>query len=398
MKTRKHRCISRGSGIVKLLALSLFLFFIYGCIDEYWPEINAYQNLLVVDGMITNGQGPFQVDLSLSTRVDVPAYEPYSGCAVTIVDDAGGSIELHETGKGTYRSSDEAEGIIGRSYKLMIETPSGKQYISDFDELTAPALIDSVYPVLETKIDPAFDYELSGYQFYLDSKTSKEKDVFYLWRLEQTYEYNADLFIHFLFNGSINPFWPVDSLYTCWISENVNDIYVFGTTGLASPELDKFPLNYVSTETRELSVRYSLLVKQLTVSEKSYRFWNDVHEQNSGETSLYTQQLYQIRGNLRNISDDSEPVLGYFTVAGIDSARIFVDRPEIIEFNYPVCVLDDGDYDAYKYIRWTDKRTWPLYVYRDVNGSRALPQQVCLDCRKRGGTINKPIFWIDSKE
>ena len=115
MQTRKHRCISRGSGIVKLLALSLFLFFMYGCIDEYWPEINAYQNLLVVDGMITNGQGPFQVYLSLSTRVDVPAYEPYSGCAVTIVDYAGWSIELLETGKGTYRSSEEAEGIIGRS-------------------------------------------------------------------------------------------------------------------------------------------------------------------------------------------------------------------------------------------------------------------------------------------
>ena len=172
--TRQHRCIERGTGIVRLLAVSLFLLFMYACIDEYWPEINAYQNLLVVDGMITNGQGPFQVDLSLSTRVDVPAYEPYGGCAVSIVDDAGGSIELLETSTGTYRSSDEAEGIIGRSYKLMIETPSGKQYSSEFDELTAPALIDSVYPVLENKIDPAYDYELSGYQFYLDSKTNKE--------------------------------------------------------------------------------------------------------------------------------------------------------------------------------------------------------------------------------
>lgn len=386
--------------LLKLAMLLILIFSHYSCIDEYWPEISDYQNLLVVDGMITSGPGPFKVDLSLSTDVNNSEYIPYRGCDVKILDDDGGIIDLQENGEGSYSSAGNGEkGVVGRSYKLVITTPSGKHYESEFDELVAPTTIDSIYPVLETKMEEGYDYDLTGYQFYLDSRDATEESTYYYWKLEHTYEYNSDFYIHFIYNGSVESFYPTDSLYSCWMTEKVHEIFVFGTTGLSSPTLEKYPLNYVSTETRALSVRYSLLVNQYTIGEVAYRFWQSVAEQNSGESSLYTQQLYQIRGNVKNISNTNEPVLGYFTVAGKDSKRIFTNPPqEVIDFNYPVCVLGDGDYDAYKYIRWTPKSSWPLYVVRDSDGYRALPQQICTDCRKRGGTIQKPEFWIDKQE
>ena len=376
-----------------LLLVSLVLF--HACIDEYWPEINSYQNLLVVDGMINNGPGPVRVDLSLSTGTEKPEFIPLSGCEVTIEDNAGGTIILQEGEKGSYVSSGMNDaGVVGRSYKLSIITPSGKQYASEDEELLAPASIDSVYPQLENKMDPDYDYELQGYQFYVDTRAAGPEKLYYLWRLEQTYEYNADFYIHFIYDdATATPFNPIDSLFTCWITEKINKVFVYSTSGLTSPDLEAFPLNYVSTQSRALSVRYSLLVDQMTINETTFRYWDEVHKQNAGETSLYTQQLYQIRGNVKNISDDSEPVLGYFVVAGKDSRRIFVNRPtEIVDFYYQVCEIDEGDYDAYRFIRWTDRRTWPLYIYRDPNGTRALPPQECLDCRRKGGTTSKPEF------
>ncbi len=177
----------------------------------------------------------------------------------------------------------------------------------------------------------------------------------------------------------------------------MNKIFVFGTSNISDPDLEKYPLNYVTTETREISIRYSLLVNQLTIGKAAYDFWQELYNQNAGEASLYTQQLYQIRGNVKNINDDSEPVLGYFNVAGIDRKRIFVNRPSgNIYFNYSVCILNEGDYDAYKYIRWTARNTWPLYIVMDEDYAFALPHQVCMDCRKKGGTIIKPEFWIDN--
>lgn len=392
---KKHSNPSRF--LIKLAFLAFLLFQSYSCIDDYWPEISGYQNVLVVDGMITNGTGPFEVRLSLTTNVNNPEYIPMLGCEIKVLDNTGESITFYENTDGNYVTPGEGEaGIIGRSYKILITTPSGQQYASEFEPLLPPTTIDSIYPMVETKVDPSYNYELSGYQFYVNTSEAVDASTYYLWKLQQTYEYKADFYIHFIYNGSTEPFLPIDSLYTCWITEDIHDILVFGTSGLSTPNLQGFPLNYVSTETRALSVRYSLLASQLTIGENAYRFWRDVADQNTGETSLYTQQLYQIRGNVKNLSDAREPVLGYFTVAGKDSKRIFVNKPqEVIAYNYPFCVLGEGDYDAYKYIFWTPKVTWPLYVVRDENGNRALPQKICSDCRKRGGSISKPEFWID---
>jgi hypothetical protein len=392
--------ISYTNGIttfLKLFVLALTGLFLISCIDEYSPEIKGYQNLVVVDGKITSGPGPFEVNLSLSTNLQLPEYTPLRGCVVEIRDDAGGVLPLKEVAEGRYVSPGQGEeGIPGRAYKLSFETSSGKRYETDFETMPQPVLIDSVYPRTETKQDPDYDYDLIGYQFYIDTREATGEKTYYLWQLEQTYQYNSDFFIHFYFDDGLFPFNPIDSLFTCWLTENINEIIVFGTENLSSPSLTKYPLNFVSTETRALSIRYSLLTNQFTLNESAYYFWKDIYEQNAGETSLYTQQYYQIRGNVKNISNEDEPVLGYFLVAGKDSKRIFVNRnQDILDFNYPVCELTEDDFEAFGYIYWTDKHTWPLYVVRFAGGGRALPQAICTDCRERGGTIIKPDFWID---
>lgn len=392
--------ISGNFTMLKMLVLTLTGLFFFACIDEYSPTIKGYQNLVVVDGKITSGSGPFIVKLSLSTNLESPEYIPLRDCSVEIRDDAGDVIPLVEIEDGRYVSSGQGEeGIPGRAYKLSFETSSGKRYETDFETMPQPVLIDTVYPRLETMEDPEYEYDLVGYQFYVDTREAPTEKTYYLWQLEQTYQYTSDFFIHYYFDDGLFPFSPIDSLHTCWITEKIHEILVFGTENLSSPTLIQYPLNYVSTETRALSVRYSLLTEQFTLNESAYHFWKDIYEQNAGETSLYTQQYYQIRGNVRNIGDEDEPVLGYFLVAGKDTKRIFVDRPqEFLEFHYPVCELSEADFDAFGYIYWTDKRTWPLYVVREAGGGRALPQAICTDCRKRGGTIVKPDFWIDHQE
>ncbi len=106
-------------------------------------------------------------------------------------------------------------------------------------------------------------------------------------------------------------------------------IYTGRTKSLNIPKIDKYALHYVNTETIQLSVKYSLLVRQFTISEEAYSFWDGLAEQNSEQETLYASQPYQISGNVKNMNDDTEPVLGYFMVAGISEKRIFVERPPI---------------------------------------------------------------------
>ena len=161
------RLLAKRSYLLLAFAGALLMFPVTSCIDEYWPDITSNQNLLVVDGTITNGQGPFTVKLSLSSGADIPKYNPLPGCEVSILDNIGSEYVLSETENGVYKTSAIAEGIIGRSYKIKINSPDGKKYESVFDELKAPVLIDTVVGEVEEKLDPGYDYPLNGYQFYI---------------------------------------------------------------------------------------------------------------------------------------------------------------------------------------------------------------------------------------
>ena len=48
------------------------------CIKEYWPKLESGgENLLVVDGQITNAAGPYTVKLSRSSSVQSPEFIPF---------------------------------------------------------------------------------------------------------------------------------------------------------------------------------------------------------------------------------------------------------------------------------------------------------------------------------
>jgi len=132
----------------------------------------------------------------------------------------------------------------------------------------------------------------------------------------------------------------------------------------------------------------------MTLSSEAYNYWNALSKQSENQESLYTTQPYQIQGNVQNIHNPDEPVLGYFLVAGVSEQRIFVGRPPLV-FHYSVCVLDESDYEAMGTLKYTNEKSWPLYVTMGLSYALALPNQKCIDCRLNGGTIVKPDFWED---
>lgn len=381
------------------IILILLLLVLTACVEEYWPDLdNKYQRLLVVEGNITNDPGPYTLQLSMSTSVDNPTFQTLSGYEAIISDNLGNSENLTEVEPGTYQTAiDGIRGIVGREYRITIFSPDGKTYQSDFEELKQPVAIDSVYVELEYEEYADYPYDMPGYQFLLNTHIANDNVSYYLWKLEQTYEYHADFLIFFWYNGQLHDF-PNHYLYNvCWTTNSVNQIFTESTYGLTEPVLNNFPLNYVSFDTRELSVRYSLLVEQFTISEQAQEFWKNVKEQNTSGGELYSTMPFQVRGNLYNVNDPNETVLGYFFAAGVDTKRIFIDRPGYpLKMYYPECELTSVDYEAYGWMFLSnDPNEWPIYVTMDAGGSRARPNPDCLDCRENGGTTNKPEFWID---
>ncbi|MCD4696581.1 MAG: DUF4249 domain-containing protein [Bacteroidales bacterium] len=375
----------------------LMLLFLSACIDDFTPELDQYNQYLVVDGKITNKEGPVTITLSKSSPAGQASFNPLPACTVEISDDLGNVWELPESEDGVYSTSgDELTGIPGRSYSISITTPEGKDYRSDFEELIAPVAIDSVYNEIEYREEPGYKHDLAGYRFFVDSEIAEQGQYYFLWELESTYEYHSDYTIRWIYDGELDWFYNPDSLYYCWITNRVNNIFTANTKPLTISKVNHLPLHFISTETRALSVRYSLLVKQYSISVQAYDFWNNVRINMEEGGSLYTSLPFQITGNVKNVNNPAEPVLGYFLVAGLDEKRIFVDRPHYsVPQYYDECELSEADFERYGQMAMMDPVTWPIYAIETMGGRRAVPEKICVDCRERGGAIIKPDFWID---
>ncbi|MDD5508365.1 MAG: DUF4249 domain-containing protein [Bacteroidales bacterium] len=369
---------------------TLILIMVTACIDEFWPDLSDFENLLVVDGVLTSAPGPYYVRLSMTSDVEDPGYIPLTGCTVTIEDDAGSSELLTETEAGTYATAAEGiRGIVGRQYRILIYTPVGRTYSSPYQKLLAPVGIDSVYTEVAYHKTSDLYHDLAGLQFYVDTDRSETDTNYYLWQMEETYMFYSDFFIDYLYIDYFEQFNNRDSVHTCWRTQNVYEIFTASTLNLSDPILVKFPLHYVDTETRRLQVRYSLLVHQFTIDADAYSFYDQVKNLMTDEGTLYTKQPYQITGNVTNTDDPREPVLGYFLVGSVDAKRIFVKRPLGVPFYFEVCELNTDMLSLYS----QPSNTWPIYVTTNAQGNRGYAAKPCFDCTLNGGVLEKPDFW-----
>ena len=385
----------------KTLHIILFLCVWLGCstcIDEYSPELKGYDNLLVVDGFISDQPGPYTVTLSRSVRPGSSGFIPETDAEVKISDKQGNEVYLAEQEDGIYLTPESAgfRGVPGKKYRIEIKTINGSLYVSDFAMLMPSVEIDRVYAELESV--PAEDeiYDLRGYQFYMNTKESEGESRYFMMLLSATYEYQADFKVRFYYNGNLRQFPNPDSLKTCWRTYTVQNIFTASTEELNTQNLERFPLHFVDTETRELFIRYSLQVSMFTLSKQNWEYWDKLRELQENQDGLFTRQPYQVRGNVVCVSNPDEIVLGEFTVAGITEKRIFVDRPPFsVQFHFPVCEITEVDVENFGMISLSPPNTWPVYATSTSGGAGALPPQECMDCRQSGGTIVKPEFWID---
>ena len=126
------------------------------------------ENLLVVEGLITDEPGPFGVSLTFTIPVydkwndAVSDYPPVSGAEVQIIDDKGNTYMLFENEAGWYETEEkDLHGIPGINYTLMITTPDGRQYESSPVLMQEAPEIDRVHyqEIKRTHFDLETPYE-----------------------------------------------------------------------------------------------------------------------------------------------------------------------------------------------------------------------------------------------
>ncbi|MHC1707294.1 MAG: DUF4249 domain-containing protein [Bacteroidales bacterium] len=378
-----------------IIYFTIFGLIAASCIKPYNPDIKATDaNKYVVIGEISNESSLQKVSVSFTSPIDDPQYIGVSFCSVTIFDNLGNFFNMDDMGNGNYQTEIDAAYIIpGASFKIEIYTPDGTHIVSDYDSISACPAIDSVYFVQKSIPTSEPSVYRHGIQFYVDLDGQTDESRYYRWEGVETWEYHAQYPLIWYYDGSVHMVWPPDySKFICWRTDLVKSIFTLSTHGLAENRYKMLPLHFVDNKSSRLSCGYSLLIKQIAVSEDAYVFWDKMRINSTGQGGLYEKQPMPVKGNLHNLTHPDEEVLGYFGASRLTSKRIFISPiPDLILDYSTMCSswwLGVGGFANIEPLEY------PAALEGDEDGWRPyVMSRECVDCTELGGTTVKPDFW-----
>ena len=356
------------------------------CIYEFTPKTGDLGNLLVVYGMVTNENGPHEITILKTKKINSKVNEPVKGANVSISDDKGDIVPLTEDTVGKYHTPETFAGQIGAKYKLNIEL-QGKQYESDYVELLDVPDISELEAEKITKSATGTSPESSGYQFYISTKPGTSEQKYYKWDVFEDYEYRLPYRTLYYWDGKVlYPFDPPIP-YICYKHTQFNDIYISTTNNFQTNYITHYPLNF-TPNSMKFQFTYGVFVRQYALSEFSYKYWHYAMENNLPDP-LYSKQPYQLIGNLRCTSNPNETVFGIFEASAVKSKGITAYLP----------AREEDDYTCYFDIISGVQPQDLIYIppgWIAINGTNLviLYNEKCVFCKSNGlGTGIRPDYF-----
>jgi hypothetical protein len=369
-------------GTLKYMLLIVPALVIYSCIEPFSPpEVNNVETYLVVDGFLNIGGDSSTVTLrnTQNTNDDTAPIKEL-GAVVTAESENGESYTFTEMGNGVYKLP-PVNANTATKYRLAIRRINGREYVSDYVQVSITPPIDSV----SYRLDAGQNAML----IYVNTHDLNSNSRFYRWKFEETYEYRTAYYSGLERDyGKKEVVSRSEDVSLCWRTLESRDIKLGSTVKLSDNIIKEVPVNVIRIETNKLLYKYSILVKQYALSREAFEYWTDLAKTTQGTGTLFDPQPSQVTGNIKSKADPRELVFGYFSASTEASKRIFLNERL---GSYARCTAPDTIEVAEVF----ETTGTLLSYYQDESGKDFLlsSSDFCADCRVQGGTIRRPPFW-----
>lgn len=326
------------------------IFLLESCIEAYDLPDELYVSRLVVSGMITNEPGPYEVTLSMSSKIDSVNSTPFpiTNATVTIHDDAGTSERLGHFWNGRYMTN-RIQGVVGRKYWLTLAI-NEDTYYTDPQELLPPGEIDSVYYLFRenaiNQSDPSKPQH--ALDFMINSRgTDGYPNLFrWTWRAIHEMRTHPELRTREIPRSCASVYMPCPPLVVpdippcaseagqfqtvqcscckCWY-ERKSEISSVSNNRLIDGIEFKNELMARVPASDYFFIRTFLEVKQVSVTDVAHKFWSLVRSQQDANGSIFQPNNFPIPGNIKSVSEGAKPLLGFFGVYGVAKKSIFIN-------------------------------------------------------------------------
>lgn len=327
--------------------------FLQGCIDAYNPGVPLNSDLLIVSGIVTNLNETQTISLNRarSTIDSGSVNTPVRRATVTVLVNSTTPITLLETQPGMYSFPDNFRGQVGATYQLRFRTEEGISYESSIETMASVPPISKAYDQFnpqgpKTTADglmaPANDV-------YIDFQDPAGERNFYLWRWRL---YEQQLWCATCQQGryivlDVGPVGsgPIDIIgcvrdttlslsmqfdypcrQLCW------DIFYNTAIDVSA---DVYTNGQLQTGRKVASVPIYqrnpalIVIQQLSLSPNAYRYYKLFADQVQNTGTLADSPPAPISGNVKNLANTTENVIGYFSAAAVTEIRHKIKRQDV---------------------------------------------------------------------
>ncbi len=314
------------------------------CTQWFDPRVDAPGNVLVVEGLLTDGPSPYFVKLSLTAAYGQDrTYEAVEQASVLVRNQHKETIVFNETTPGLYISPDGFRGVAGDTYILYVETPDGESYRSAPQTIASGPEVEQVggrFGVMEMPVEnnrgEVSIEGVEGVSFFADIR--HHHDSFPRMRFE------TQLYLQYLLQEADPPD-PSNPLYMYCQRKLALDRKV----NVALPSLEQVSGSALRHELAFMpqTIRFfpgmedwvlrhvdrrAVVLRQFSLNEESYVFYRTLHDQMSAEGRIFDPVAAQIQGNILCLSTPGKLVMGHFEASALRSST-HVLNPEPVTAN-----------------------------------------------------------------
>jgi hypothetical protein len=372
MKFRSTQIIEKVKGGIKFIQLVPILFiFLDACVDPLEVSIPNISPKLVVDGLITDQPGPYQVRLLYSISIDSTVRRPRfeTGATVFITDSDGHQEPLLEAGPGVYQTSAASSfrGVVGKSYQLNITTKKGKKINSTPQQMVGAGTIDNLYLEFVKDVipigDPTRTDKYDAFNVFVNATGVENSPNLFRWRVTGTYKAKTFPELRFIvandFNATHIPKPEPCSGYIavglgivkvaectcciCWGTEYSTNAMVSDNRFLNDRSFERVQVGVIPVTSLRFYEKYYVEVEQLSLPSQIYDFWRLTEIQQKSGSNIFQPNAVKIKGNMISATDPNEEILGVFSVSAVVKRTMFI-YPTDVPASLPV--LDTVRYDC----------------------------------------------------
>ena len=363
---------------------SIIVLLLTSCVDPYRPpEITSPNSYLVVNGFFDSAPGATTtISLSRTQNLADPKLPAAETKAIVSIETPGKTVyTLKEGTSGAYTLTGVMP-VVGETYRLHVKTAKGQDYYSDYVPVVPTPPIDSI----------SWRAQDDGLQINVNTHDPKNSTRYYRWDFDTSWEYYTyyNSLLELLPNNQI-----VDrqqSVFQCWGNDKSTNIITTSTARLSQDVVSQFPLLHIPSFSIKLGVKYSMLVRQIGLTQSGFEYYDQLAKITQNVGSIFDPQPTQITGNIRSGTNASDLVLGFFRVGTVENKRIFITRSQLPTNWITYTGLSGCTMDTLSRKDVLDMKP-TIISFDEMTKAYYTTSADCADCRTRGGVNVKPDFW-----